>query len=237
MTKHFATVFVLLFIISLEAKSQNRTNDPLPVISKLTGQLSTAQGWFKNSSGEWLGRKNKIVSNLGKDTKVLENYQKYSLGQDNFIAFEKRDITIDGNEYTLILKKYRDGFYKYESIEEGWVPQTSCEFYILDPNEIAKIESVEHNIPNDLALEVVYSGDIKYIDLKTLTNTSIAKEIKRQIKENHIYGNRKLGLTIACYDEKKVVQFYFYDRSFELKIVNIYYEATYLNFNNFINTL
>ena len=235
-TFYFVTTSLLL---SSNCFSQNRVNDPLPVILKSIGQIQTAQGWLKNSSGEWISRKNKIISDLGSSTKTLENFEKYSIGEDNFISFERKEIIIKGDTCTLLLKKYRDGYYKYESIEKGWVPQNSCRYYVISINETARIESIEHNKLNNLHLEILYSGDLKYLDLKTLTNNQIAKEINKEINQNSSSNIYKLGLNITCYDDKKLVQFYFYDYLSGLgnEENNKYYETTYDVFNNFINIL
>ena len=203
------TLFSLILLSSL-CLSQNRVNDPLPIISKNVGQVTAAQGWFKNSFGQWINRKNKIISDLGSDTKVLENYEKYSIGQDNFISFERKTIVIKGDTCALLIKKYRDGYYKYESIEEDWVSHNSIKFYILNINDIAIIESTQHNSLQNLKFNVLYNGTIRFIDLKTFGNIRLAKEINKAVNEKTSYDRYQLGLNINCLDDKKLVQFYFY---------------------------
>ena len=107
MKKHitFFLIPTFLFFNSI-CFSQNRTNDPLPIISKNIGQVLDAQGWFKNSSGQWISRKNKIISDLGSSTKLLENYEKYSTGQDNFISFERKDIIIKIINIKILIDKH-----------------------------------------------------------------------------------------------------------------------------------
>lgn len=229
------TLFALLHI-SILTFSQNRVNEQLPIISQLNGILNNSTGWLKNESGQWISSKNKIPNDLGEDQKILGNYEKYSIGEDNFISFERRDITIDGETYVLILKKYRDGYYKYESIEKGWMPTNSCKFYVLNKNEISKIKNIKHNENNYLQLDFIYHGDIKYIDLKTLTNVMISKEINKVRKNYDNFLEYKLGINIKCFDDKKLVQFYFYDymKSIGNENDDKYYETSIDNFSAFI---
>lgn len=231
-------MLLILLFCGFVCLSQNRVNDPLPIISKNVGQLVTAQGWFKNSFGQWLGRKNKIISELGNSTKILENYEKYSVGQDNFILFERKNVVIEGDTCALLIKKYRDGYYKYESIEEDWVAFNSIKFYVLSMNDIAKIESVNHNSISTLIFNVLYTADIKYIDLKTYSNTSLANEINKAINKKRSYDyHYQLGLNINCLDDKKLVQFYFFDSfpGLEAPSFDKYYETSFESFSNLIN--
>ena len=225
-----------IMLFNLVIFAQNRTNESLPIISKtIDGQIISAQGWLKNSSGQWVSRKNKIISDLGTDTNILENYEKYSTGTDNFISFERREIKIKDSTYILLLKKYRDGYYTYESIEKGWNPKTSCKYYVLEKDEIGKIENIEHNVLNNLHLNILYSGDLKYIDLKTLTNAKIANEINKHVINPEKQFD-KLALNIYCFDDKKLVQFYFYDYfTYEGNEENKYYETSISTFNQFVN--
>lgn len=229
------TLFALLHI-SILTFSQNRVNEDLPIISQLNGILTNSTGWLKNESGQWISSKNKIPNDLGESQKLLGNYEKYSIGEDNFISYEIRDISIEGKTYVLILKKYKDGFYRYESIEEGWVSTSSYKFYVLEKDEISKIKNIKHNDSNYLQLDFIYYGDIKYINLKTLTNVMISKEINKVRKDYDNFLGYKLGLNIKYFDDKKLVQFYFYDytKSMGNETDDKYYETTVVNFGAFI---
>jgi len=227
----------LMFIITSFIYSQNRTNDQLPIILKTSGQILTAKGWLKNESGQWVSRNNKIISDLGKDTKVLENYQKYSIGNDNFIAFEINEIIIKRDTCILLSKKYKDGYYKYETIEEGWNPKNSYKYYVLSKNEFSKIKHIEQNNLNSLHLDVICMGDIKYVDLKTFTKDKIAREIAKKIKDNYDLELYKLGVNISYFKSKNIVQFYFYDfmNGLDPQDNSMYYETDLINFSKFIN--
>ena len=89
----FLIVFLLLF--NVICYCQNRTNDNLPLISKDNkGILLQAKGWLKNQYGEWISRNNKIPNDLSIENKSIDNFQHYSLGKDNFISYQIKDISI-----------------------------------------------------------------------------------------------------------------------------------------------
>lgn len=234
MKKIILSIFITLSSI---CHSQNRENQKLPIISESKGLLLKSIGWLKNESGQWIKYQNKIPNDLGKNQKLLENYNDYSVGIDNFISLEIKNVIIDEIKYILLIKKFKDGYYKYESIKEGWVPANSYEFYVIEPNEFAKIENIEHNKQVNLEITLKYYGKVSYTNLTNLTNSKIANEINKTINDPmDKYMKHKLGLNINCFDEKKIVQFYFYEyiSNYKPENENRYYETNYETFNKFI---
>ncbi|WP_293870725.1 hypothetical protein [Flavobacterium sp.] len=229
-------IFSIFLILAFNSYSQNRENQKLPVISENKGLLSNAIGWLKNESGQWIKYQNKIPEDLGKNQKLLENYNDHSIGVDNFISFEIKEVVINETKYILILKKMKDGYFKYETIKEGWVPNNSYEFYVLEPSEFAKIESVEHNKQINLDLKLKTYGKVSFISLKNLSNLKIANEINKSLNDPlNSFIEHKLALNVYCFDEKKIVQFYFFEyNGYKLENKDMYYETNYENFNKFI---
>lgn len=135
----------MTFVMSLNfAFAQERVNTALPVIGATPkGRITEATGWFQNDSGEWLSRKNRIPVNFSGRDKTLIDYGHYSLGEnrENFIYLELRDITINDSSYTILIKKYKDGYYKYDAIREGWMPQTSLIYYVFATSELDKLKT------------------------------------------------------------------------------------------------
>ncbi|WP_310379696.1 hypothetical protein [Flavobacterium sp.] len=171
---------LLMVLFSILCHSQNRTNDELPIISKNNGLLLNAIGWQKNSSGQWINSKNKIPNDLGQNQKLLGDYEKYSVGVDNFKSFEIKNIKIKDSTFILLVKKYKDGFYTYSSIEEGWNNQTSCKYYILSNTEFNKINEIKKDTLNNVFMDVKYQGDIKYINVKSFNDNALTKEILKK---------------------------------------------------------
>ncbi len=234
MKKTFLVIF--LIICSLDSKAQIRSNEPLPVIDPIVkGKISNATGWLKDRTGQWISAKNKIPYDLEDEFKSLANYYHYKLGEnrENFISFEIRDIKIDSVDYKLLIKKYNDGFYKYESINEGWTTSNSCTFYVFELNEFKKINEIEMDMPNEIALKFIYQGDLKYTDLAKLTDLKISKQLYISVKESYnSYISNILNFSINPMKSKNKVQFLFY--SYFDSNVDKYYETDWLNFNKFI---
>src|SRR5215813_3084491 len=112
---------IFLFVLSSHILySQDRVNKPLPKISKvIQKQLTTATGWMLNPEGQWVSRKNRIPYFIENKSKILIDYETYGLGMDNFVFFQLRDVKISDSTYYVLIKKYRDGYYRYRSIQKG----------------------------------------------------------------------------------------------------------------------
>lgn len=223
--------------------SQQRTNDPLPIISQNNGKLTTAQGWLKNSSGQWISRKNKIIEDLGEYTKQLENYAEHSIGESNFIYFELKKVNLKGISYDLLVKKSKSGYYTYPAIQEDWNNEIICSYYIFQSDELEQIKKVKSDSLSTIYLDVKHRGFIGFVNDKTNINNSISKDIIKQIKsENNINASLSSVLALNLYYNAKVVQFYFYDRNrYDSGSISTgndykdrYYETDVLNFNKFI---
>lgn len=234
--KKIFTLFLIMFSSLLIG--QNRINDVLPLISNtINGQLLNAKGWKKNSYGEWLGRTNKIVKDLGKDQKLLENFESESLGEDNFISFEMRDVKIKDSVYSLLIKKYKDGHYRYESINEGWIPYNSYSFFVFSKKELEKVKNIKKDTTYQIDMKLIANDKVSWVDLKKLTNTQISKEINQKLKSDYHFTDFKevnyLYLQLYISNDKKIVRFKFND-DYQYSETNEYYEVDYLTFNKFL---
>jgi len=235
-----------LFFFSLVCLCQTRTNDSLPIISKDNkGVLLQAKGWIKNQYGEWISRNNKIPNDLNYESKSLDNFEYYSLGQDNFISYQIKDIRIPTNPwvyedstYVVLIKKEKWGYYIYPNIQEEWRTSNTCEYYVFDKNELNKFKNINYDNLYTIDIKLIYSGYIQPVDLTKLTDLYLSKEINKKIKEknigNHYYADYEnhLYLNFICIEKSNMVQFYFYT-GFE-KPENKYYETDLVTFNKFI---
>ncbi len=83
----------------------DRSGDPVPVIKpNPVGQLTTATGWLLLESGQWASRKNRIPADVINRYPDLADYEKYSLGKDNFISYKLYEMEYDGREYVLLVQ-------------------------------------------------------------------------------------------------------------------------------------
>lgn len=238
-------ITIFFFIINTFCFGQNRVNDKLPIITKTNGQLLNASGWLKNNSGQWISKKNRIPYDLGTDQKKLENYESYSLGEDNFISFELKNIKIKDSTYTILIKKFRDGFYDYPTIQEGWNFSNSYAYYIFENKELEKFKNIKADTLNTIEIALKATDIIKFVNFKTLTNTMIVKTIQENLNEHSFINNETpfsndlpytfptLYIDITYFKNKNIIQFYISPKTYETENPK-YYETDLTNFSNFI---
>ncbi|MEO7975982.1 hypothetical protein [Flavobacterium sp.] len=231
--------YIVLFLLFLSVLcfGQNREKVILPIISKENkGVLLKAKGWLKNQYGEWVSRDNKIPNDLGIEYKAVDNFEYYSLGQDNFVSYQVKDIQIEDVTYVLLIKKEKWGYYLYPTINEGWKTSGTCKYYIFDKSELIKFQNVLPETMTTINLKLIYSGNIQPVNFLNLNDLYLSKEINREIIKQKAKQYEEepdyLSVDITLFENKKIVQFYFW-KNYE-QHENRYYEVDLLTFNKFI---
>lgn len=236
----------MIIIISMSVQAQERVNAVLPKISAtVSSKLTVATGWLKNEDGQWVSRKNRIPFRIENEYKQLIDYEKYALGEngENFISYELSDISINDSIYCILIKKYNDGYYKYESINEGWTKNQSIDYQVFSKSELEKFKSIKNDTLKNIEIPIMYNNTFKYINAATFSNTDISKDISKQILTEKIsepFLQESIVFNIMIY--KSNVRFLvtegieksnkIYQRAEDLE--DYYYESTSLIFNQFI---
>jgi len=241
-------LLIIFTLVVVTINAQNRIDDALPIITKKSSVLILANGWLKNSSGQWISGKNKIPQDLGENQKLLGNYESYGLGTDNFNSLEIKDVKIADSTYAIIIKKYRDGFYTYSSIQKGWNNKVSCKYYVVSKAELAKAYEITADYLNKTTVRILYEGTLMFINTQTFNDRTISKDLASNIKENSNHQDffeHRLGLNIYYFKAKNLVQFYFYDaNSYSMDMEyeddenqkpKKYYETDAVTFKKFLN--
>ncbi|TRW22524.1 hypothetical protein FMM05_16725 [Flavobacterium zepuense] len=228
MIKNYLTLIIAL--ISLSTFSQDRVNATVPAIDAVAnGKLTEATGWIKNDDGKWVSRKNKIPANKIEEFKSLIDYEADGLGEnrENFIYIEHRNIKIADSSYTILIKKFKDGYYKYESISQGWVPQNSLIYYVFKTSELDKLKNLEADKTHAIKIKTIYSNFILYLDPKSSLNT-VAKDLYKKISDN--YNMYDLGVYLKVY--KGNVRFIIqnFEEYLPQDLEKAYYETPIANF-------
>ncbi len=101
-----ALATVTLFSLPVQAQSE-RTNSALPVFSDaVVWSLNKATGWIKNSEGQWLEGQNKVQRKaMSIDDKDEWEKEINSVGLDNFIQYEIREMAFAGIGFLLFTKR------------------------------------------------------------------------------------------------------------------------------------
>lgn len=260
MKNSFLAPLILLLVMTTLCQSQERTSKSLAVIGEdIISELTTAEGWMLNADEQWQSLTNTIPVHLQTEDKALLKREKQGLGTDNFIYYQLKRLTYDSTEYIILIKKYRDGFYEYPTIEKSWNKHTSFIAYIFATSEWDKTKNVIDGDINLLKIELIDTIEIKWKSEKEALSL-----IPSKIDWNKPANKKpKLVLHIAPYKEKNIVQFQIYsiygkynviggiinehkikvnEKSYKTKQIyltdklfeNYYYESDYEHFNTFI---
>jgi len=249
------TLLIILssFSLTITVFSQDRTVTLKANISTETvSELKKAKGWMLNEDKEWVSLENTIpTSNLGSRYKSLLDYEEYGLGSDNFNYFKLKEISYKDSTYYVLIKQYRDGWYKYKNIRKGWRQYKSHLAYVFDKNELSKLKNINDSQINKIEIQLIDTHQVNY----TAEDKAI-ELIQTKIKlDKPLDKNFKLILHIAPYKEKNIVQFQIYIaynkriaginssnsgkvKQYYLKddlFKHFYYETDYSTFNKFLN--
>lgn len=214
-------ILAILTLNSVNLFSQDRVSKPIPTIgTQIKGQLTKSTGWLLNPESQWVSRPNKIPSFIENQYKTLIDYEYDGLGFDNFISYQMRDIKIQDSTYSILIKKYKDGYYKYSSIKEGWTNYNSVMFYVFNKTELRKLDDVVNDSINLIKINVLYSNSITWINNETYIS-DIQKEIVKQIDEKKSDKETEdyLVFQIAPYKTKNIVQFQIYSSYSKYNII------------------
>lgn len=203
------------------SNAQDRVNAPLPKIDMSVGsQLLSAKGWMLDPEGQWESRQNRIPTCLSNDSRILLDYIDYGLGYDNFLSYQLRDISIEGESYYILIKKSESGSFRYESIREGWSEHIKYNYYVLDKKEFdTSLDTISDRQINLFMINCLYTGDVINwtTDIQTY-KVDIEKDIARQIIESKKKDNsisyketKEIVFQIKPDKEKDIVRFLIYD--------------------------
>ncbi len=210
--------------------------------------IEHATGWSKQNNGAWYSMKNEIPFPDQKANK--NNSGARTLGEDNFIRLEMRSLIIGNKQYSVLVKKYRDGEYEFPILKENWKPYHSLDFYVFPTTRLFALlpDNVTFNEAYAVGMHVLARGTIKDYEHKNWESVLVGMAEQTHLGER-INGN---DLIIAVYpiknDGKEVCRFrliksfdntylesiytapnhwaYLFDREF--------YEVKYYTFKNFV---
>ena len=157
-SKIVQTLFFFLFASVVGA--QDRENKALPAIStKILWTLSKATGWIKGSDGQWLEGNNKIQSLRlsSADANRFETEKNIS-GYDNFKTMEAREITVEGNAFILITKKFVPGKWEFPTMERGFITQPVISYVVIKKNNASLMD--ENSAPG-FDIPMYYWGTVE----------------------------------------------------------------------------
>jgi tetratricopeptide (TPR) repeat protein len=210
--------------------------------------IDHATGWAKQNNGAWYSMRNEIPFPDQKANK--DNSGARKLGLDNFTELEMRSLIIGNKQYSVLIKKYRDGEYEFPVLKENWKPYRSLDFYVFPTDRLFKLlpDSITFNESYAVAMHVLTRGTIKDYKHKNWQSILVGQAEQTHLGEK-INGN---DLIIAVYpiknQGKEVCRFRLiksFDNSYLESIYTApnhwaylfnrkFYEVKYFTFKNFV---
>lgn len=133
--KNILLVLIAILITSFANAQERATREKIKITNNILGELKSAKGWMLSPGSEWVSLDNTIPQELALSERNLLKFERIGLGVDNFISYQFREIMFRDTTYLLLLKKYRDGRFRYPNIKEDWIAYTSYYAYVLDKDE------------------------------------------------------------------------------------------------------
>ena len=198
---------MFFFILgSYNSFAQERNDFPLPKINRLNGsQLISATGWLYNPEGQWISRKNRIPQSIENQNKILLDFEKDGLGIDNFISFQLKEIKIYDTAWMVLIKKFKSGYYRYETIKEGWVSCVSFYYFVFHKDELKKFDDFKDQNLNTIEIQPFTQGELECSNESSYLS-DIEKAIGKSLKDED-YKRGDLVIKFIPNKFKAIVRF------------------------------
>lgn len=226
MKKHkLLTLLGLVLCLSFSplAKAQDREDaKPITFLQK-SPKLTKFMGWFHStSSGKWVSHTN-FVADDGFDP-----------GRSPaFNWLQTASFEHNGKKYYVILYQHPDGYYKYPTLHQDWVPVTTMAYIVLD---VVRYGTLVKGLEKDGRTNVVakrYSTSM-IGNAETDVPKCIAAEFAKKADAFVVpsYENDSIFVDVQTVKGKKVVRFdpTAYLTSIVYKRGDAYFEADYADF-------
>ncbi len=232
-------------------KCQTVSEQDLINYSTLSPPISVidhATGWAKQNNGAWYSMKNEIPFTDQKANK--DNSGARKLGQDNFIQLEMRSLMIGNKQYSVLIKKYRDGVYEFPVLRENWKPYLSLDYYVFPTKRLFSIlpDSVPFNEAYAIGLHVLTRGTIKNYEHKnwesilvgTAEQTYLGERVNGSDLIIAVYPIKNKGdevcrfRLIKSFDNNYLQSIYTAPNHREYLFKRQFYEVRFYTFKNFI---
>ena len=180
--KNVYLLFICFLTTAVLAQGSVTASHSINIGSVAKGKMWDVYGWLQNDAGKWISGRNKIPANLEAQFKNLSDFEQNGLGEngENFTYMELRDVTIYDSLYTILIKKYKDGYYKNPAYHTGWTPQNSITYYVFRTNELEKLKGLDKNKLYNVKINTLYCRTIRNIDPKFST-VNIAQDLAKVI--------------------------------------------------------
>jgi hypothetical protein len=205
------TLLILTILLTFSIFSQERTNISLPRIQSSPTKILTKSTGYCLKDGLWVSKQNQIPA-------ISETVDEI----DNFVSYDLRDIVINDTMYSLFLKKYKTGWFKYPELYEGWSSTINAEYFVINKKDIDSLK-IHNDSFNLIKLKPIYHGWVENAYYHKQWNNStyileIQKDIVKQIA-NKEKRDETLIFHIYLNKTKNIVRFQFYSSYSKYNII------------------
>lgn len=230
--KNFFIFLIILFCI--EAKGQERINEPQPKIISPIKTLNQFTGWMKNDLGKWTSA-NKAIPNYDH---TLGGVLRYC---EQLVKIEWCKINYDGKLYLCISKFSIFQFVKWNKVNT----QYTCDFWlindtIISPSIFNKTGETEH-----ISIPFIVNGS-PMATFVPVTWKEILLELKKVIKQKDLDLNNYMEVEDFDFQYRlskpQNIQFTISKSSGrcdvgDSELSNSYYETSLSNMKSFLSTI
>lgn len=229
----------MIFLINATAFAQSIERKPVK-ISEVKSRLNNAEGWVLTENGQWVNEQNQILHPASCNS--YNSKCEISLGKDNFIYYELREITLGDKSYALLIKKYTKGNYKYPKLKEDWEAYNAYDFWVFEKEKLNEVlpQNITYNSAYEVNIKPVYSQTNFDLNEKDVNTAHIIAAIcKSDAKANQYLKIKVFPVEVSG---KKQIRFIYdtdiispVNENFDpAEFDKYYFEVDYNTFKNFI---
>lgn len=249
MRRLFFSLAAACMCCSAYCQIKERVDRPLPRFGPVLSSLTTAKGWVFNEDKRWVSRPNRIPVTTTSLGGKLVDFENNGLGYDNFYSFSFRKLFYGSDTVLLLTKKFKDGDYLYEAINEGWFTYTNCTYWTF---KLHAFDSL--NLKKDTTA-TMYIPCLSVASTDDLAGRSELTIIQKQYNPEPIKGySPSFRIDYQVDTKRNIVRFLLYTNYintewaynyfkvvkkeypvFKYELENCYFETSLSNFKKFMS--
>jgi hypothetical protein len=216
-------LFSLFITTSLFLNGQERINTQKNVFDAKSSAITVGKFWLYNDfSEEW----ESTVNNSKKWTALVGR---------NFISIRLNRLTIEDKTYYVLIDRYWSGYYKYPTLEVGWIDLQSVCAFTFTEEDTKKLRDIE--LDNELKLEVRSRYDVFFqSQWSSYTDHENILAIKRDLSNKDNY-REFLRVRKTMQSGKAVIRLIIPDKMPFNDFNVAYLEIPYLEFSNLFSVV
>ncbi len=165
MTRITMIMITIYLCITSNIFSQERINDPLPIVSYEGKELKSITGWAKDINGQWQSLPNVIPDGYGS-----------RVGKDNIVSMKIYNVEYNDKKFIVLEKISKEGHYQYPTIYEGYIVMEIVNYYIFEKEKF--VIKISQNLEYDNKLSLYNYTESSYYDNRKKLSETLGPYLK-----------------------------------------------------------